>query len=72
MIAFCIADCTEEASTSTAVTGNDCPIHCIYCNGITIGVQSLTGTLPSTRSKRRLEDRDMSSSTLPIYHITCD
>ena len=77
VIAFCIVD-TEEASTSTAVTGNDCPIHCIhvYCNGITVGVQSLTGTLPSLPSscydnrKRTLEDRDMSSSTLPPHNNT--
>ena len=63
----------EEASmehTSTTGTGNDCPVHCIYCNGITVGAQSLTGTLPSISRKRTLEDTDMSSSTLPPHNNT--
>ena len=62
-----IAD-TEEASTPTTVTGNDCPVHCIYCNGITVGVQSSTGT--SSSRKRTLEDTDMSLSTLPPHNNT--
>ena len=65
--------------TSTTGTGNDCPI--VYTINIIIiirpniimsitivGVQSLTGTLPSTSCKRTLEDRGVSSSTLPICH----
>ena len=38
-----------------------------YCNGITVDVQSLTDTLPSSSRKRTLEDTGMSSS-----HRECD